>query len=72
MEEEAHVCDDDVVDVGEQLVGGVVAELTRPEGVEAADAAEQSALLGEVLIDEGGDGAQGHEPGPLNVVHLLE
>ena len=72
MEEESHVGDHEVVDVGEQLVGGVVSELAGTEGIEAADATEQSALLGQILVDEGCDGTQGHQPGPLNVVHLLE
>lgn len=71
MEEEAHVGNDDVVDVGQQLVGGVVAELAGTEGIEAPDATEQSALLGQFLIDEGSDGTEGDEPGPLNIVHLL-
>lgn len=53
MKEEAHVGDDEMVDVGEQLIGGVVAELTRSEGIEAADPAEESAFLGELFVDEG-------------------
>ncbi len=71
MEEEAHVANDEMVNVCEQLVGRMVAELAGAEGVEAANATKQSALLGQFLIDEGGDGTEGDEPGPLNIVHLL-
>lgn len=53
MEEEAHVGDDDVVDVGEEAVGRVVAELSGSEGIEPADPAEETALLGEFVVDEG-------------------
>ena len=72
MEEEAHVGDYDVVDVGEQAVGRVVAELSGSEGVESADPAKHAAFLGEFVVDEGGDGAECDEPGPLDEVHLLE
>lgn len=72
MEEEAHVGDDDVVDVGEEAVGRVVAELSGSEGIEPADPAEETALLGEFVVDEGGDGSECDEPGPLDEVHLLE
>lgn len=71
MEEEAHIGNDDMVHVGQQLVGGVVAEFAGTEGIEAANATEQSALLSQFFIDEGGDGTEGDEPGPLNIVHLL-
>lgn len=72
MEEESHIGDDDVVDIGKQLVGGVVAELAGAEGIEAANASEKSGLLSQFFIDEGGEGSKGDEPGPLNIVHLLE
>ena len=72
MEEEAHVGDDDVVDVGEETIGWVVAELSGSEGIETADPAEDATLLGELVVDEGRNGSQSHEPGPLDEVHLLE
>ena len=45
MEEEAHVSDDDVVGVGKEFAGGVVAELSGSEGVESADTTNEAALL---------------------------
>lgn len=72
MEEKAHVGYDDVVDVGEKFVGGVVAKFSGAKGIEASDFAKQPAFLGELFVDQGGQGAEGHEPGPLDVVHLLD
>ena len=57
VEEEAHVGDDDVVGVGQEFAGGVVPELSGPEGVESADTANEAALLRQFVIDEGGDGS---------------
>lgn len=72
MEEEAHVGNDDMVDVCKKFVGGMISELARSEGIESADASEESAFLCQFFIDEAGDRPQGHEPSPLNIVHLLE
>lgn len=41
VEEEGHVVDDDVVDVSEQLAGGVISEFPWSEGVEATDATNE-------------------------------
>lgn len=71
MEEEAHVGNDDVVDVSEQLGGGMISELTRSEGIEAADPSQQSALLGQFFVDEGSDWSKSNEPGPLDKVHFV-
>lgn len=72
MEEEAHVRDNDVIDVSQQLIGRMEAELPRPERVETTDPAQQPRFFGEFLVDKGRDGPQGNQPGLLNVVHLLE
>ncbi len=34
-----------MIEVGKQLIGRMISKLTRPKGVEAADATEQSTLL---------------------------
>ena len=72
MEEEAHVRDDDVVGIGKQFAGWMVAEFSGSEGVETTDSADESALFGEFFIDEGSDGSEGYQPSSLNEVHLLE
>lgn len=56
MEEEAHIGDDELVNVGEELIGGMIAELTGSEGVEATDPAQESALLSQLFVDKGGHG----------------
>ena len=72
VEKEAHVGNDDLVYVGQQVVGRVVSELSMSEGVETADPANESWLFSEFVVDEGGDGSQGNKPSSLDVVHLLE
>lgn len=71
MKEEAHVSDNNLVNVGKQLIGGVIAELTGSEGVEATDPAQESALLSQLLVDKGGHGTQSNQPSPLDKVHLV-
>jgi|GWRWMinimDraft_12_1066020.scaffolds.fasta_scaffold148734_2 hypothetical protein len=72
MEEESHIGDNDVIDVGKQLIGWMISKLTRPKRVEAAYATEQSALLSQLFVDKTRQWSQGNKPGPLNIVHLLE
>ena len=55
MEKDTHVLDNNMVNVGEHSIGGVVAELSRSEGVEAAELAQHATLLGKLVVDERGD-----------------
>lgn len=58
VEEEAHVADDDVVDVGQEFARWMVPELPGPEGVESADTAYESALFREFVVHKAGDRSQ--------------
>lgn len=72
MESEAHIGHDNVVNIGKESAGGVISVFSGPESVESSDPADEATLLCKLLVDEGGNGTQGHEPGSLNDVHLLE
>lgn len=49
----------------------MIAELSRSKGVEAADPAEESALLGQLFIDESGEWSQHYKPSLLDQVHFV-
>lgn len=69
MESEAHVRHYDVIDVCKQSAGWVIAEFPGPKGIEFTDPANQPTLLGDLFVDEGGEGTETHKPGSLDEVH---
>ena len=69
MEMKGHVGHYDVICEGEQSAGGVVSEFSGPESIESSDPTEEATLLGKFFVDEGGEGSEGDEPGPLYEVH---
>lgn len=71
MQGERDVLQVDSVNKGEVFIGGMVAELPGADGVESTDLAKDAAFLGELLVDEGSDGAEDLEPGFLDVVHYV-
>lgn len=72
MEEEGHIGDDDVVDVGEEFISWMISKLSGSEGVEASDSSEHSTFLSKFFIDECTNWLECDQPGSLYEVHLLE
>ena len=72
MEEEAHVGDNDVIDVSQKFVRRVISELPGSEGVEAADPPQESTFLGQFFVNEASHGSEHYQPGLLNQVHCCD
>ena len=47
--------DEDLVDPGNPLIDGVIAELSGADGEESADSTESTRFFGESVVDEWGD-----------------
>lgn len=53
MEEEAHVGDNNVIDIGKKFISWMISKLSGPKGVETSDSSEKSAFLSKFFIDKG-------------------
>lgn len=49
----------------------MITELSRTDGEESADSAQNSRSFGEFVVNERSDWSQGIKPSLLNVIHML-
>jgi hypothetical protein len=49
----------------------VISKLSGTEGEKPTNPAEEAALMGEFIVDEGGDWSQSSQPGSLDKVHFV-